>query len=187
MRLVALYLRSRQVAAGAGIALACVVGLGLLAGDNPTFQLMLAVFAITAVTAVTATGLAGQDPALERTAALSWWWRRAAHVIAIGVLAIALGVLAGPPVTTEVVVRGAVGLTGMAALGATVLGGGLAWCVPMVWTVAGVSALLASRPPAGPLLTWLVQPPDTTAATVAAGVLGLAGLLVYAIRGPRVQ
>ena len=187
MRWLLLYLRSRQVAAGTGTALACAVGVALLTGDNPTRQLMFAVLTTTAVTAVTATGLAGVDPALERTAALRWWWRRAAHVVAIGGLAVVLGVAVGPPVDTEVVVRGAVGLAGLAALGATVLGGGLAWCVPMVWTVVAVSALLASQPPAGPLLTWLVQPPDTTAATVAAGGLGLAGLLVYAIRGPRVQ
>jgi hypothetical protein len=57
----------------------------------------------------------------------------------------------------------------------------------MVWTVAAVSALLASQPAAAPLVTWLVQPPDTTAATVAAGALGLGGLLVYALRGPRTQ
>ena len=187
MRWLTLYLRSRQVAAGAGVALACVVGISLLAGDNPTLQLVLALFAVMAVTAVTATGLAGPDPALERTAALSWWWRRAAHVVAIGVLAAVLGVLAGPPVTTEVAVRDAVGLTGLAAVGATVVGGGLAWCVPMVWTVAAVGALLASNPPAAPLLTWLVQPPATTAATVAAGALGLGGLLAYALRGPRIQ
>lgn len=187
MRLVALYLRSRQVAAGAGIALACVVGLSLLVGDNPTLRLAFAVLAIAAVTAVTATGLAGPDVALERTAALNWWWHRAAHVVAIGGLAVALGVVAGPPMATEQVVRAAVGLAGLAALGATVLGAGLAWCVPLVWTVAAVSALLVSRPPAGPLLTWLVQPPDTTAASIAAGVLGLVGLLTYALRGPRVQ
>jgi hypothetical protein len=182
-----MYLRSRQVAAGTGIALACAVGIGLLAGDHPNIQLMFAVLAIAAVTAVTATGLAGADPALERTAALSWWWRRTTHVVAIGVLAVVLGVVAGPPVETEVLVRDAVGLAGLAALGATVLGAGLAWCVPMAWTVAAVGALLASNPPAAPLLTWLVQPPATTAATVAAGMLGLGGLLVYAIRGPRAQ
>jgi hypothetical protein len=187
MRLLALYLRSRQVAMGAGIALAGVVGLGVLAGDEPNLRLLMAVFAVTAVTAVTAPGLAGADPALERTAALSWWWRRAAHVVAIGVLAVALGVLAGPQVETEVVVRNAIGLSGLAALGVTVLGGGLAWCVPMVWSVAAVSALLARNPPRAPLVTWLVQPPDTTAATVAAGVLGMAGLTVYALRGPRTQ
>lgn len=182
-----LYLRSRQVAAGTGVAVACVLGLGRLTGTTEPIRLMLAVFGVAVVCAVTATGLAGQDPALDRTAARDWRGRRATHVVAIGGLAVVLGVTAGPPVATEVVVRDAVGLTGLAALGATVLGGGLAWCLPMAWSVVAVSAFLASAPPAAPLVTWPVQPVGTTTATIAAGALGLAGLLVYAVRGPRAQ
>jgi hypothetical protein len=185
VRWLALYLRSRQVAAGAGIALAVVAGLGLLA-DEP-LELLLAVLAMTAVVAMTAAGLAGPDTALERTAALDWRWRRAAHVVAIGGLTVALGAVAGPPVATEVLVRNAIGLSGATALGATVLGGGLAWCVPMAWMVAGLGGYVADQPPTAPAVTWLFQPPDTTAATVAAVVLGLAGLLVYSVRGPRAQ
>ncbi|MFL6123216.1 hypothetical protein [Actinophytocola sp.] len=187
MRWLVLYLRSRQVLVSVGTALACVVGLGVLTGESEGVRLVMAVFAATAVTAVTATGLAGPDPALERTAALTWWTRRAAHVVAIGVLAVVLGVVLGPPVATEVVVRDAVGLTGLAALGATVLGGALAWCLPMTWTVVASGALLAGDPVVAPPLTWLVQPPGTTAAMVAAVVMGVAGLLVYAVRGPRAQ
>jgi hypothetical protein len=172
---------------GAGVALVCVVGLGLMAGDGPHVQMMLAMFAVAVVTAVTATGLAGADPALDRTGAVDWRARRAAHVVAIGTLATVLGLVAGPPAATEVVVRGAVGLTGLAALGATLLGSGLAWCLPVVWTVAAISALSARVPPPAPLVTWPVQPPDTTAAMVAACVLGAVGLLVYAVRGPRAQ
>jgi hypothetical protein len=182
-----LYLRSRQVAAGVVVAVACVVGFERLAGDNPRIRLMLAMFAVTVVCAVTAAGLAGPDGSLERTAALGWRPRRAAHVVAIGGLAVVLGVTAGPPVATQVVVRDAVGLTGLVAFGATVLGGGLAWCVPVTWSVAALTALLSSRPVPAPLLTWPVQPAGTSAATVAAGVVGLAGLLVYAMLGPRVQ
>ena len=180
-----LYLRSRQLAVGVGTALACVVGLDVLTGEG--FELVMAVFAATAVTAVTATGLAGPDPALERTAGLDWRLRRVAHVVAIGVLAVALGVTLGPSVATEVVVRNAIGLAGLAALGATMLGAGLAWCLPLTWTVVAMGALLGSRPVVAPQVTWLVQPDGTTAATVAAVVTGVAGLLVYAFRGPRAQ
>lgn len=187
MRWLVLYVRSRQLAVGAGTALACMVGLGLLAGDSAGLQQVMAVFAAAAVVSVTATGLAGPDPALERTAALDWRGHRVAHVLAIGVLTVVLGVTLGPSVVTEVVVRNAVGLAGLAALGATVLGAGLAWCLPMAWTVVAVSALLGSHPVVVPPLTWLVQPPGTTAATVAAVVVGVAGLLVYAVRGPRAQ
>lgn len=182
-----LYLRSRQVAVGAGIALVCVAGIGLLSENSVHMRLVLAVFAAVLVTAVTATGLAGPDPALDRTAALGWWWRRGAHVAAIGGLAAVLGVVTGPSAPAEIVVRDAVGLAGLAALGATVLGAGLAWCLPVVWALAAVSAYLSSQPAVAPLLTWPVQPPDTTAATVAAWTLGLLGLLVYALRGPRTQ
>lgn len=181
------YLRSRQVAAGAGIAFACVAGLGLLAADSPGLRLVQAVFAVVLVASVTATGLAGPDPALDRTAALDWRWRRAAHVVAVGTLAAVLGMVAGPPVPAEIVVRDAVGLAGLAALGATVLGAGLAWCLPVVWAVAAVAALMAGEPAVASLLTWPVQPPGTTSATIAAWTLGLAGLVVYAARGPRAQ
>lgn len=187
MRWLVLYVRSRQVAAGAGVALVCVVGLRLLAGDSPLVQQMMAVLAVALVTAVAAAGLAGVDPGLERTAALDWRVRRSAHVVAVGVLASVLGVVAGPPIPAEVVLRDAVGLTGLAALGVTLLGGGLAWCVPMAWTLAAVVGWLASQPPVAPLVTWPLQPPDTTAATVAAWTFGLGGLLVYAVRGPRAQ
>jgi hypothetical protein len=187
MRWLLLYVRSRQLAVGVGTALACVAGLGVLAGDEEGMRRVMAVFAATAVTALTATGLAGPDPALERTAAIDWRIRRVAHVVAIGVLAVALGVALGPPVTTEVVVRNAIGLAGLAALGATVLGAGLAWCLPLTWTVVAMSAWLGSRPVVAPQVTWLVQPDGTTAATVAAVVTGVAGLLVYAFRGPRAQ
>ena len=184
MRFLVLYLRSRRVAHGAGVAAACVVGLGLLAGDGETNRLLLAVFAVTVVCAVTATGLAGRDAALERTAARDWRLRRAAHVVAIGGLAVALGVTVGPPLATEVLVRDAAGLAGLAAFGAAALGGRLAWCVPLGWSLAATSVFLASRDMPAPLLTWPLQPAGTAPATAAACVVGLAGLLVYVERGP---
>jgi hypothetical protein len=185
VRWLALYLRSRQVAVGVAVAVAAAVGIGLLGDDNDQPGVMLTVFAITVVCAVTASGLAGPDPALERTAAWRWWGRRVAHVVAIGALAVVLGVTAGPPVATGMVVRDAIGLTGLAALGAAVLGSGLAWVVPLVWSVVAVSAFMGNEVAPAPVVTWPVQPAGTTAATIAAAVLGLAGLLVYAVRGPR--
>jgi hypothetical protein len=168
-------------------ALACVVALGLLASGTSSTLLrhQLVPFAVAAV----ATGLAGADPALDRTAAVFWPVRRAVHVAAIGALSIGALVAsrwAGEPlVATELVVRNGIGLTGVAALGATLLGGGLAWCLPMTWTTVAVTAALASREPGAALLTWPVQPAGTTTATVAATVLGVGGTLVYyALRGP---
>ncbi len=182
MRWLVLYLRSRQVAVGAGVALAFAAGITALDGGS-----LMAVFTVAAVAAVTATGLTGPDPALERTAALDWRWRRVAHVVAIAVAAFALGTMV-PETEPEVLARNTIGLTGLAALGVTVLGGGLAWCLPMVWTAVALSVSLAGRPPpVAPIVTWPFQPPDTTAATVAAVVVGVAGLVAYTVRGPRVQ
>lgn len=189
MRWLALYARSRRVASTTGVALASVAALGGLAAaaDPGITRVVLALFAVTVVVSVAATSLAGPDPSLERTAALDWRVRRSVHVVAVGAVAAVavLGVAADVP--SDVVVRNAVGLTGLAALGVVVLGGGLAWCVPMTWTVAGVTAILAAPTPPVPLLTWLVQPGGTNAATVAACVLGAAGLVAYALAGPSVR
>lgn len=187
MRWLVLYLRSRQVLAGVGVAFVCAAGITALTGDSVSLRAVMAVFTVTVVTSVAAAALAGPDPALDRTAALDWRLRRAAHVVAIGALAVVLGVVVGPAAETEVVVRNAVGLTGLSALGIAVLGGGLAWCLPTAWTGVSVSALMAGRPPVAPLVTWQLQPAGTAAATVTAALLGVAGLLVYALRGPRAQ
>ncbi|MFC4858225.1 hypothetical protein [Actinophytocola glycyrrhizae] len=187
MRWLVLYVRSRGAAASTGIALAAAAALGGLAaaGEAGFTRTVLTLFAVTVVVSVAATSLAGPDPALERTAALDWRWRRAVHAVAVGVLASAvalLGVVTDVP--SDVVVRNATGLAGLAALGVTVLGGGLAWCLPMGWAVTAVTAALATRTPPAPLLTWPVQPSGTGAATVAACVLGAVGLTAYALAGP---
>ena len=85
---------------------------------------------------------------------------------------------------TELLVRNTIGLTGLAALGASMLGGGLAWCLPMTWTTVAVTVAVSAREPGAALLTWPVQPAGTTAATVAAIVLGAGGTVVYAMIGP---
>lgn len=179
-----LYVRSRRAASNTGIALVSAAALGLLAAwsDSPDIEVVLALFAVTVVVSVAATSLSGPDAGLERTAALDWRLRRTVHVVAVG--AVAAGAVAALGMPSDVVVRNAIGLTGLAGLGVVVLGGGLAWCVPMAWTVVGVTVLLASRIPPAPLLTWPVQPADSGAATVAACVLGAAGLVAYALVGP---
>ncbi len=158
---------SRRVAASTGIALASVAVLGLLAAasESDLTKTVLALFAVTLVVSVAATSLAGPDPALERTAALDWRVRRTVHAVAVGAVAAGATALGVP---SDLVVRNAIGLTGLAALGVVVLGGGLAWCLPMTWTVVGVTALLATRTPPAALLTWPVQPAGSGAATVAA-------------------
>ncbi|SCG06255.1 hypothetical protein GA0115259_110165, partial [Streptomyces sp. MnatMP-M17] len=92
---------------------------------------------LTAVVAVGAIGLGGQDLALDRTAAIRWAPRRAAHVLLIAALAVgvllvlsALSVFSAPgggPVPVAYAVRNGAGPAGVAAIGATVWGGRYAW------------------------------------------------------------
>jgi hypothetical protein len=180
--LLALYLRSRQVALGALIAAACAVGLSLPDYDSPATTQLMALFAVAAVAAVAGTGLGTPDPDLDRTAALPWHWRRTTHVLAVAALAAGLGTLLGP---SDVVARNAIGLTGLAALAVTLLGGGLAWALPLTWTAVVALIAVTVPEPGAPLLTWPIQPAGTTAATVAAVVLGIVGALAYALAGPR--
>jgi hypothetical protein len=188
VRWAALYVRSRRVVASTAIALVSAAALGLLAAANEseTARAVLALFAVAVVVAVAATSLAGQDPGLDRTAALDWRLRRTVHVVAVVVLA-AGAVASLGVVTAGVVVRNAAGLTGLGALGVAVLGGGLAWCLPVVWTTVGVTVLVATPEPGAPLLTWLVQPGDSGAAAVTACVLGVGGLVAYAVAGPSLR
>lgn len=179
-----LYLRSRQVAPSVLVAVACAVGLSLPTYTSEHFAHLMALFSVAAVASVAGTSLGTPDPALDRTAALPWHWRRVGHVLAVCALATGLGLLLGP---AELVVRDAIGLTGLAALAVTTLGGGLAWSLPLTWSVVAAMTAQGSENPAAPLLTWPVQPADTTAATVAAGVLGGAGLVAYVFAGPRVS
>lgn len=182
MSLLLLYLRSRQVAAGVLVAAVCAVGLSIPEYSTPLAAQLMTLFAVTAVAAVAGTGLGTPDPALDRTAAVPWHWRRAGHVLAVAALAAGIGTLLGP---SDVVARNAIGLTGLAALAVTLLGGGLAWTLPLTWTVVVSMAAVTTEPPGAPLLTWPVQPAGTPAATVAAGVLGGIGVLAYALAGPR--
>ncbi|GAA0965063.1 hypothetical protein GCM10009555_003660 [Acrocarpospora macrocephala] len=195
MRPLALYLRSRAVPATAAAVLGCVVALWALglAIDHPQGRTLAALLVALAATTALAPGLAGPDHDLDRTAAIAWPPRRAAHVLVAGtalagLLAIALAgeQLAG----TAQLARNVAGLAGLVALGAVVLGAARAALLPVLWTVLVLWwAPPMGEPPTRPaykvILTWMVQPAGTQAATVAAVVLAVAGTLVYAVRGSR--
>jgi hypothetical protein len=180
--LVVLYLRSRQVPVTTPVAVACAVGLSLPDHTAPEFEQLMALFAVAAVVAVAGIALGTPDPALDRTAALPLHRHRVLHLLGVGILAAGSGLLLGP---ANVVVRNAVGLTGLTALAVVLFGGGLAWSLPLGWTVLTALASLAPGRPPAPLVTWPFQPAGTTAATVTAYVLGGMGVLAYARNGPR--
>lgn len=191
MRWWSLYLRSRRVPAAAGAVLVTVVA-GWSLGqsfDDPRLRLPIAVLAAAAATVALGPGLTGADPALERTAALPWRSRRAAHaLIGIGSVGLLLtgAALIGPQWTeVGLVVRNAAGLGGLVALGAAGLGADRAWLAPLIWVAPAVVRGPVADGPAEEMLTWMVQPPGSAAATVTAAILGCAGILGYAAFGGR--
>jgi hypothetical protein len=138
---------------------------------------------------VAGSGLAGADIALDRTAAIAWPSRRAVHVIAAGVAVI--GIVAATALTGDhlgsaaQITRDALGMIGLTALGAATLGADRAWIPPLTWTLLAWILLTMPSGTYQQVLTWMVQPPDTTPATITALILGATGVLAYAILGPR--
>ncbi|MFI9788863.1 hypothetical protein ACIHEI_35940 [Kitasatospora sp. NPDC051984] len=190
MNWLVLYARSRQVPLSAAVVAAVALSVWALvdaapagAEDRGTTALVLTANVLAAVV-----GLGGQDAVLDRTAAIRWAPRRAAHVLLIGAAAGAavLAVQAvGPEMASvSVVVRDSAGLAGLAALGAACWGTTYAWALPTGWL-----AFTMLVPPLGGVQgrvgMWLIQPAGTTAATVTAAALLVVGTTLYAAAGPR--
>jgi hypothetical protein len=196
VRPLALYLRSRAVPVTAAAVLGCVVALWALglAIDHAQGRALAALLVALAATAAVAPGLVGADPDLDRVSAIAWPPRRAAHVVVAG--AAVVGLLAATELAGEqmagtgYIARNVAGLTGLVALGAVVVGAARAPLLPVIWTVLVLRyAPPMGEPPTRPtykvMLTWMVQPLETRAATVAAVVLAAAGALAYAVLGSR--
>jgi hypothetical protein len=182
-----LYARARQIPVSAA---AVAVGVGVLAVlAQPDGSPQLAAFAAAIGVAALATGLSGHDLALDRTAAFGWPPRRAAHLLLGGTfvtaLLLAAGKIADPLAPDAFVLRDVVGLGGLAAWGALLLGARAAWALPIGWTGGTLVIPPGDDHWLSDLLTWPVQPDDTTAATVTAIVLGCTGLLAYSAFGCR--
>ncbi|MCW2502524.1 MAG: putative secreted protein [Actinomycetia bacterium] len=188
MRWALLYARSRQVPAGILVVLLGTAGVWALAQATDLDRAKGAALALVASAGVLAAGLRGQDPELDRTASFSWIPRRAGHVLLIGVAA-GLAVLARQAIGEDFapvgfVARDSLGMLGLGALGAAVLGGQVAWTVPFLWFSVALFA------PLGPearyqALTWLLQPSGTPVATWTAIILGVTGTAIYALAGAR--
>ncbi|MFD9338935.1 hypothetical protein ACFWBF_31780 [Streptomyces sp. NPDC060028] len=190
MRWLTLYARSRQVPTSAA-----AVTLGALAlwalnqgsGKGPA-DLGIAVLVLTMNVAAASAGLGGQDAALDRTAAIRWMPRRAAHVLLIGAVAAAalLAVQAAGPTLAPaaLVIRDSAGLVGLAALGAVLCGAPFAWTLPTGWLAF---TLLVPPPPglAGEVGSWMIISPATTASAATGWALLASGTVLYATAGPR--
>ncbi len=191
VRWLTLYARSRQVPASLTAVLISAVSVWALAGDGGEgpgdprpVVLVLATGAMAA-----SIGLGGQDLALDRTAAIRWAPRRAAHVLLAGAVVAATllavqGMGGGETATTAFVVRDSAGLMGLAALGTALAGAQYAWTLPFAWLSL---AFVAPPPTSTPtqVATWMLLPSGTATATWTALALTVAGTTAYAIAGPR--
>ncbi len=186
MRWATLYARSRQLPVAFGALLVATSGVWVLGRD--AWNGIFTALALTTAVAVAAIGLSGQDPDLDRTAARPWPVRRFAHLALIAVVAgaVVLGVqeLGPSPVAASIIVRDAAGLAGLAGLAATIAGGQFGWTLPLAWSAVSPfvpsDASTTSR-----IAAWLLQPPETPAATWTAVVLAVAGGVTYTAWGGR--
>ncbi|MER7674936.1 hypothetical protein ABTY61_41690 [Kitasatospora sp. NPDC096128] len=189
MRWLTLYARSRQAPASAAVVLLVVLAAWAFDHGGPgPMELGTVVLVLTVNVAAASVGLGGQDAALERTAAIRWVPRRAAHVLLIGAVAggalLVAGSVGADPAPTGFLVRDAAGLAGLAALGAVLCGAHLAWIPPTGWL-----AVTLLGPPApgtvGEVLHWMTFSPSTGVSCGTAWVLLAVGTAAYAVAGPR--
>lgn len=92
--------------------------------------------------------------------------------------------LAGGPLD---VLRNVAGLTGLGLGCAVLLGGGLAWTGPVGYLMAGAYALYTQWHPPALRTPWLwpARPPHDAGGALCAGLVFLAGLAWYTVRGAR--
>ncbi|GAA1644198.1 hypothetical protein GCM10009828_086380 [Actinoplanes couchii] len=184
-----LYLRSRYVLPALAAAGTATVGSWTLwsvfSDERDVGIQMVVVTVLILVAALTAT-LDGPDDELDGTGALRWRPRRAAYLLMVLIVVVALmlvtqltGTRFGP---SALVVRDAAGLLGLTALSAVVLGTARAWFLPLGWTLAAV-LFPHTDTVTGRILTWQAQAPGDTAAVSTAAVLALGGLVAYAWYG----
>ncbi|MFB7666495.1 hypothetical protein ACFC1R_21505 [Kitasatospora sp. NPDC056138] len=190
MRWLTLYARSRQAPASLAVVVISTVAAWALArafGGGPGDPHLSTLVLFAGATAVSV-GLGGQDLALDRTAAIRWMLRRAAHVllgsVLIGAALLAVQTTGGQPASPAFVVRNSAGLMGLVAIGAAWFGGQYAWLLPFGWLPFSFLLPPATNT-ATQVLTWMVLPPGSAAGTWTALVLAVTGTAVYAVGGPR--
>jgi hypothetical protein len=186
MRWATLYARSRQAPAAFTALLVATAGVWFLARDS--WSPIPVVLTLTSGIAVAAIGLSGQDPDMDRTAALPWPVRRFAHLALIGLAAggavLAVQELGEVTVDLSIILRDTAGLAGLAGLAATIAGGQFGWTLPLLW--AAITPFVQNDgSTTSHIAAWMLQPPESPAAAWTAAVLAVSGTVVYAARGGR--
>ncbi|MFJ2867305.1 hypothetical protein [Kitasatospora sp. NPDC087314] len=190
MRWLTLYARSRQASASLAVVVISAVAVWALArisGGDPGGPWLSTLVLFAGATAVSV-GLGGQDLALDRTAAIRWTLRRAAHVllggVLIGAVLLAVQTMGEQSAPASFVVRNSAGLMGLAAIGAAWFGAQYAWILPFAW-LSFSYFVPATTNTATQVLAWMMLPPGTAAGTWTALVLAVLGTVVYSVGGPR--
>ncbi|WP_416981940.1 hypothetical protein [Streptomyces sp. T028] len=190
MRWLTLYARSRQVPASLAAVVISTVAVWALTGDRGggLADPRLPALVLTAGAMAASVGLGGQDLALDRTAAIRWVPRRAAHVLlagaVVGAVLLTVQTIGADMATAAFVVRDSAGLMGLVALGAALSGGQYAWTLPFAWLSF---SFFAPPPTTAPMrvASWMLLPPGAAAGTWTALVLTVTGTAAYALAGPR--
>jgi len=184
-----LHLRARRVPVAASVALAtsaCAWLSWFLASDARQVGPPLAAVAVMLACVAVSVTLAGDDEALDRTAAFSWPRLRAIHLLAaFGLLLGLFTVTLATPVQFGpfgFVMRDTAGLLGLTALGAVILGAQRAWFAPVCLSVIAVFWGGPTTNHGLQILTWMTQPVGTTASTVTSIALAVIGTGAY-VRG----
>jgi hypothetical protein len=76
-------------------------------------------------------------------------------------------------------------MSGLVALGAATLGASRAWVVPLTWTFLVLLWAPGAAATYQQVLAWMLQPAASAPAAITASLLGVTGVLAYAILGPR--
>ncbi|MFJ6570140.1 hypothetical protein ACIQNU_22235 [Streptomyces sp. NPDC091292] len=196
MRGLTLYARSRHAPASLAVVLISAATVWALAriggGGGGTGDPRLSTLVLAAGATAFSAGLGGQDTALDRTAAIRWIPRRAAHVLLCGALIgsvlLAVQTLSGQSASPAFAVRNSAGLMGLVAIGAAWCGVRYAWIPAFAWLSVSLAVSVAVPPAtdtATQVLTWMLLPPDTAPGMWTAVVLTVVGVGVYAVRGPK--
>ncbi|MHB9861674.1 hypothetical protein [Streptomyces sp. YIM S03343] len=191
---VLLYARSRALpltlAALAGTVACAVWAAGVMDADLDMNR-RTAIVALTPLLAAAVIGVGLHSPSdeLDRTAALPWWPRRLAHLLALTILAAALLPLAVPGDALEfgppAMVRNLLGCVGVTAAAAALLSARLSWLPAAGYVGAVYMASNGARGWAVAVLAWPMQPGGQPGAWLAAGTVFVLGTVLYAVRGAR--